>query len=63
MEARGAQPDLEKIAKGSKDPKKPEDAPKDWKPDLTLRLVAEDAILYVTGKKKLADLETPKKDK
>ena len=62
-EARGAQPELEKIAKGSKDPKKPEDAPKDWKPDLTLRLVAEDAILYVTGKKKLADAETPKKDK
>ncbi len=63
MEARGAQPELEKIAKGSKDPRKPEDASKDWKPDLTLRLVAEDAILYVTGKKKLADLETPKKDK
>ena len=61
MAARGSAPELEKIKAGSKDPVKPPDAPKDWKPDLTLRLVAEDALLYVTGKKKL--VEEVKKDK
>ena len=61
-EARGALPELEKIKAGSKDPVKPPEAPKDWKPDDTLRKVAEDAILYVTGKKKLTDPE-PKKEK
>ncbi len=61
-EARAAVVELEKIQKGSKDPIKPLDAPKDWKPDPTLRLVAEDAIKYITGKKKLGDLE-PKKDR
>ena len=61
LSARGTAPELEKIKAGSKDPVKPPDAPKDWKPDLTLRLVAEDALLYVTGKKKLG--EEVKKDK
>ena len=61
LEARGTAPELEKIKAGSKDPVKPPDAPKDWKPDPTLRLVAEDALLYVTGKKKLP--EEVKKDK
>ena len=61
-EARFAVAELEKIKNGSKDPIKPPDAPKDWKPDPTLRLVAEDAILYITGKKKLGDSE-PKKDR
>jgi len=61
-DARGAAGVLEKIKAGSKDPVKPPDAPKDWKPDLTLRFVAEDALLYVTGKKTINDLD-PKKDK
>ena len=61
LEARGTAPELEKIKAGSKDPVKPPDAHKDWKPDPTLRLVAEDALLYVTGKKKLP--EEVKKDK
>ena len=60
--ARGILPELEKIKAGSKDPVKPADAPKDWKPDQTLRLVADDAIQYITGKKKLGDPE-PKKEK
>lgn len=59
-EARGVLPELEKIAAGSKDPQKPADAPKDWKPDPTLREVAKDAILYLKGEKKLP--EEPKKD-
>ncbi len=63
LEARGTAPELEKIKAGSKDPVKPPDAPKDWKPDPTLRLVAADALLYVTGKKKLGDEEKKEKEK
>jgi hypothetical protein len=50
-----ALPELEKIKNGSKDPKKPADAPKDWKPDETLRQLATDAIEYVTGRRKIGD--------
>jgi HEAT repeat protein len=61
-----ALPELEKIQNGSRDPKKPADAPKDWKPDLTMRELAKDTIDYVTGKKKFGEpepkKEEPKKD-
>lgn len=52
-----ALPELTKVANGSRDPKKPDNAPKDWKPDPTLRLLAEDAIKVVKGEKKLIDLK------
>jgi len=55
-----AVPELEKIKNGSKDQKKPDDAPKDWKPDDSLRKIAADVIDYVTGKKKAG--EEPKKE-
>jgi len=48
-----AVPKLEEIAKGSKDPAKPKDAPADWKPDHSLRELAKEAIKYVKGEKKV----------
>lgn len=48
-----ALPKLEAIANGSKDPPKPKDAPKDWKPDPMLRNLAKEAIDYVKGIKKI----------
>jgi len=57
-----ALPELTKVKNGSKDGQKPDDAPKDWKPNPFLRLLAEDAINVVTGKVKMNDLkEEPKK--
>lgn len=46
-------PKLESIAKGSKDPPKPKDAPKEWKQDTSMSDLAKAAIEYVKGNKKV----------
>jgi HEAT repeat protein len=59
-EARKAVPVLEEIK--AKPPKKPLDAPADWKPDDTMQKLATDTIDYITGKKKFDDQAADKKD-
>ena len=55
-----ALPELTALKDGKRDEKKPEKAPKDWKPDPTLRLFAADTIDVVTGKKKLIEVKEEK---
>lgn len=59
-----ALPELQAIRDGKHAPRKPDNAPRDWQPDPTLRYAAEDCIAVVTGKRKLMEVKKdPAKEK